>query len=113
MICIVSWIRLQEYEENRGYGGSETSSVRESFREANAENYVANRGGRFRRNRGSYYANGGLVNGGLVNGGMVNGYPQMMTGGTMLPATTGGQVVYQQPGHSTSSFRIERHGTLI
>jgi len=86
MISIVSWIRLQEYEEREGLGRDD-ESLREPYRAAEAGNYIANDG------RGGQYANGNFAGAQYANG---------MTGAGGYPATTGagGTVVYQQPGHN-------------
>jgi len=77
-IAVISWIRLQESEEELGEG-SRRSSRRESFRAAEAVNYA------------NAYRPG-------VAGGQfpVGTYPAQF-GGIQQPT---GQVVYQQPGHN-------------
>ena len=74
LIAVISWIRLEEDEERRGFRGPE--SRRESYREAEA---------------GAYLQNGAYATGGYVNG----GYP-MVPGGV----SPQGQVIYQQPGNN-------------
>jgi len=87
LIAIVSWIRLQEFEEHEGLG-HEDEYEREPYRAAEAGNYVANGG------RGGQYANGNVTGVQYANGMTgVGGYPQTTGPG-------GGTVVYQQPGHN-------------
>ncbi|KAG8895998.1 hypothetical protein FRB99_000226 [Tulasnella sp. 403] len=89
IIAIVSWIRLQEYEEKRGFGSDDESSIeRMEFRREQAE---------ARHGYPVQYQNGA-----------VTGIPAGMTGYTTTTApqqyatnpATGGQVIYQQPGHN-------------
>ncbi|KAG9018564.1 hypothetical protein FRB90_011393 [Tulasnella sp. 427] len=95
LIAIVAWLRLQESEEHQGFREGDSESDREEFRAAETAEaaFTELPGGRRRR----LYANGVPV---------VAGQPALMTGATAYPAAatlpngTGGQVVYQQPGHN-------------
>jgi len=98
IICIVSWIRLQEFEEQEGLGHtSESGSVRREVRREETAQYqegVRGVNGPFIGGPGGL--NGGYpIQNGYTGGGLVNG----VTGG-VYPGQTGQTVVYQQPGHN-------------
>jgi len=90
IIAIVSWIRLQEHEEEEGLG-PETGSEREPYRAAEAGNFAQ------RQAMGAFGANGvGMMNGGITGGGYGYGVP----GQQVFTGQPGSNVIYQQPGHN-------------
>lgn len=99
MIAIVSWIRLSEHEENTYGEGDELSRHEERAMEENS--YGNNRIMRQQAFENGYpvgMANGGVVPGGGLGARYVSTGGAYQTGG--VPLQTGGQVVYQQPGHN-------------
>jgi len=100
IIAIVSWIRLQEFEEREGLG-NEPEEAREGFRAAEEENH------QLRQELGPGFSGGvPLVNQGVP---MTTGY--LPPGVVQQPFATngqGGQVVYQQPGYNV----VLQNGTV-
>jgi len=99
MIAIVSWLRLSEHEEN-AYGEGDEASRHED-RAMEEAGYANNQYAR-REGLQAGYGIPGMANGGVLPGGL--GARYVSTGGMYagggLPAQTGGQVIYQQPGHN-------------
>jgi len=87
IIAIVSWIRLQEFEEREGLGWL-PEGAREAVREAEEANFE-------NRQEAGRFQNGYPLG---ANG--LTGYGNGFTGQPGVLPAQGGTVVYQQPGHN-------------